>query len=317
MLKFCSMFYAIGSGLKNLLYDESIIKPKKVNAFVISVGNITTGGVGKTPIVLELAKYFVNKREKVAIISRGYGGALSNKQINVISDGKEIFYNAKMAGDEPFWLAQNAKGVVVITSKNRFEAAKFAVDNFGVTKIILDDGLQHRKLHRDLDILLIDSEKRFGNTKLLPAGPLREGREAFQRVDRVVIVSKNTDHSKAEKLALTTAKKMKVKTTVCYTEPAYTYNINNGELLPDNTEIVAMSAIGQPGQFYRFLSNFKIAKMVTFDDHHCYSKSEISKWDKPIVTTEKDAVKIKDFGFENVYALKLKTKINIEELLHG
>jgi len=317
VLKFLSLFYAVGSGVKNLLYDESIIKPKKVKAFVISVGNITTGGVGKTPVVSEIAKYFITKGEKVAIISRGYGGALSNKQINVISDGKEVFYNAKLAGDEPYWLAQNTKGAIVITSKNRVAAANFAVEKFGVKKIILDDGLQHRKLHRDLDIMLIDSEKRFGNTKLLPAGPLREGREAFQRVDRVVIVSKNVDHTKAEKLAITTKKKMKVKTSVCYTEPAYTYNINNGEILPDNTEIVAISAIGQPSQFYKFLSNFKISKTVTFDDHHGYSKSDISKYDKPIVTTEKDAVKIKDFGLDNVYALKLKTKINVEELLHG
>lgn len=317
VLKFCSAFYGAGSVLKNLLYDENLIKAKKVKAFVISVGNITTGGVGKTPVVSEIAKYFITKGEKVAIISRGYGGALSNKQINVISDGKEIFCNARLAGDEPYWLAQNTKGAIVITSKNRVAAADFAVEKFGVQKIILDDGLQHRKLHRDLDIMLIDSEKRFGNTNLLPAGPLREGREAFQRVDRVVIVSKNTDHSKAEKLALTTKKKMKVKTSICYTEPAYTYNINNGEILKDNSEVVAVSAIGQPSQFYKFLNKFKVSKTVTFDDHHSYSKSDVEGFDLPIVTTEKDAVKLKEFGLDNIYALKLQTKINVEELLYG
>lgn len=130
-----------------------------------------------------------------------------NKQINVISDGKEIFHNARLAGDEPFWLAQNTTGAVVITSKNRVEAAKYAVEKYGVTKIILDDGFQHRKLHRDLDIILSDSEKMYGNEHLLPAGPLREGKEAFNRVDRMVIVSKNTDHTRAEKLAKITAKK--------------------------------------------------------------------------------------------------------------
>ncbi len=317
ILKFCSIFYAAVSVCRNLLYDEGVLKEKNVEAFVISVGNITTGGVGKTPVVAEIAKYFITKGDKTAIISRGYGGTLSNKQINVISDGKEIYYNAKLAGDEPYWLAQNIKGAVVITSKNRYEAAKFAVKNFGVKKIILDDGLQHRKLHRDLDIMLIDSEKRFGNAKLLPAGPLREGREAFQRIDRIVIVSKNTNHEKAEKLARSTAKKLKIKTSICYTEPAYTYNINNGEILPDNTEIIAMSAIGQPGQFYKFLSNFTISKKITFDDHHRYSKNDIEDFDKPIVTTEKDAVKIKDFGYNNIYALKLQTKINVEELLRG
>lgn len=316
-LKFCSGFYAAASLIKNFLYDEGILKSQKVNAFVISVGNITTGGVGKTPVVSEIAKHFITKGEKVAIISRGYGGALSNKQINVISDGKNIYYNARLAGDEPLWLAQNTKGAIVITSKNRVAASKFAIEKFGVKKIILDDGLQHRKLYRDMDIMLIDSEKRFGNAKLLPAGPLREGKEAFQRINRLVVVSKNTDHTKAEKFAKTVEKKLKIKTSLCYTEPAYTYNINNDKILEDNTEIVAMSAIGQPGQFYKFLSNFKILQKITFDDHHSYSLSDVEGIDKPVVTTEKDAVKLKNFGLENIYALKLKTRINVEELLRG
>ena len=90
LLEFASIFYGIGSSLKNKLYDKNIIKPKRVNAFLISVGNITTGGVGKTPVVSEIAKYFIAKGDKTAIISRGYGGRLSNKNINLISDGERI-----------------------------------------------------------------------------------------------------------------------------------------------------------------------------------------------------------------------------------
>uniref|UniRef100_UPI004028A91E tetraacyldisaccharide 4'-kinase n=1 Tax=Candidatus Scatousia sp. TaxID=3085663 RepID=UPI004028A91E len=196
ILEFASIFYGMGSGLKNFLYDKNILKPKNVNAFVISVGNITTGGVGKTPVVAEIAKYLYSQGEKTAIISRGYGGKLSNKQINLISDGKKIYYNANLAGDEPFWLAENSKGTVVITSKNRYAAAEYAIKEFGATHIILDDGFQHRKLYRDIDIVLSDSEKGFGNEKLLPAGPLREGSEAFKRIDKLVIVSKNFDHTR-------------------------------------------------------------------------------------------------------------------------
>ena len=198
LLEFASIFYGIGSRLKNWLYDQNILKPEKVNAFVISVGNLTTGGVGKTPVVSEIAKYFILKGEKTAIISRGYGGKLSNKNINVISDGQKIYYNANLAGDEPFWLAENTKGAAVITSKNRYKACEYAIENLGVTKIILDDGFQHRKLYRDMDIILMDSEKCFGNEKLLPAGPLREGIESFKRVNKLVIVSKNTDYTRAE-----------------------------------------------------------------------------------------------------------------------
>ncbi len=316
VLKFSSLFYGIGSGLKNKLYDKGILKPHKVDAFVISVGNLTTGGVGKTPVVAEIAKYLMEKGEKTAIISRGYGGKLSNKNINVISDGKTTFYEAEMAGDEPFWLAQNTKAVV-ITSKNRVKASEFAIKNYGVTKIILDDGFQHRKLHRDLDIVLMDSEKGFGNENLLPAGPLREGTEAFSRVDKLVIVSKNTDHSRAEKLAKIMGKKLKLKTLVAKAEPDIVYNIKTEEELLKGTKAYAICAIGQPEQFYAFLKDYDIVSTITFDDHHRYTEEEISKINGDIITTEKDAVKLKTFGFDNIYALRLKTVIDCEELLHG
>lgn len=314
ILEFASIFYGIGSSLKNRLYDKNIIKPKKVDAFVISVGNITTGGVGKTPVVSEIAGYFISKGEKTAIISRGYGGKLSNKNINIISDGEKIFYNARLAGDEPFWLATNTKGAVVITSKNRYKASKYAVEKFGVTKIILDDGFQHRKLHRDLDIVLMDSEKGFGNEKLLPAGPLREGSESFKRIDRLVIVSKNTEHAKAEKLARIMSKKMKVQTHVCRTEPDYVYNIKTGKHLDADAEITALCAIGQPEQFFKFLKDYSIKQKISFDDHHIYKAEDIPEG--KIITTEKDAVKMLDFNRTDIYALKLKTKIDIEGILN-
>lgn len=313
LLEFASIFYGLGSGLKNKLYDKNIIKPKKVDAFVISIGNITTGGVGKTPIVAQIANYLTSNGEKVAIISRGYGGKLSNNNINVISDGKNIFYNAKLAGDEPFWLAQNAGKTIVITTKNRYKGAKYAVENFGASKIILDDGFQHRKLHRDLDIVLMDSKMGFGNEKLLPAGPLREGMEAFSRIDKFVIVSKDTEHSRAEKLAKIMAKKMKIETFICYTEPDFVYNIKTGERLPERTEAVALCAIGQPKQFYDFLSNYKISQTIDFDDHHGYTEKELPAG--IIITTEKDAVKMKDFQRNDIFALKLKTIIDVKNLL--
>lgn len=313
LLEFASIFYGLGSGLKNKLYDKNIIRPKKVDAFVISIGNITTGGVGKTPIVAQIANYLTSNGEKVAIISRGYGGKLSNNNINVISDGKNIFYNAKLAGDEPFWLAQNAGKTIVITTKNRYKGAKYAVENFGASKIILDDGFQHRKLHRDLDIVLMDSKMGFGNEKLLPAGPLREGMEAFSRIDKFVIVSKDTEHSRAEKLAKIMAKKMKIETFICYTEPDFVYNIKTGEKLPERTEAVALCAIGQPKQFYDFLNNYKISQTIDFDDHHGYIEKELPAG--IIITTEKDAVKMKDFQRNDIFALKLKTIIDVKNLL--
>lgn len=316
LLKLCSVFYGIASSTKNYLYDKKIIKPQKVDTFVISVGNFTTGGVGKTPVVAEIAKYFIQKGEKPAIISRGYGGKLNNKIVHVISDGINLYYKADMAGDEPYWLAVNLDGCAVLTCSSRYKAAKHAVEHLGCTKIILDDGFQHRKLYRDLDIVLADSEKMFGNENLLPAGPLREGMEGFKRLNKLVIVSKNKDHSRAEKLAKIISKKQGVKTIICKTEPDYVYNIISGEHLEKGTEITAMSAIGQPEQFYKFLEDdYVIKDKITFDDHHQYSFNDIENISGNIVTTEKDAVKLALLNKPNIYALKLKTNVPVEDIL--
>lgn len=315
ILKFCSIFYGIASDFKNTLYDKNILKPKKVDTFVISVGNFTTGGVGKTPVVAELAKYFVEQGERVAIISRGYGGKLNNKKVNVISDGINLYYKADMAGDEPYWLAVNLNMCAVLTCSNRYKACKHAIKELGVTKIILDDGFQHRKLHRDIDLVLMDSEKMFGNENVLPAGPLRE-RPNFNRVNKLLIMSKNTEHSKAEKLARIFEKKQGVNTVICKVEPDYIYNIITGEHLDKNTEITALSAIGQPEQFYKFLeADYLIKEKITFDDHHQYSLSDIENIKGNIVTTEKDAVKLAQLGRNNIYALKLKTTLDITRIL--
>ena len=313
LLKICSIFYGFGASTKNFLYDKGIIKPKKVDAFVISVGNFTTGGVGKTPVVAELARYFVEKGERVAIVSRGYGGKLDNKKVNVISDGINLYHKADMAGDEPYWLAVNLNMCAVLTCSNRYKACQHAIKELGVKTIILDDGFQHRKLHRDLDIVLVDSEKLFGNENLLPAGPLRE-KPDFKRVNKFIIISKNTDHSKAEKLARIFSKKQNVESLVGKVEPDYVYNIISGEHLEKNVEITALSAIGQPEQFYQFLEkDYKIKDKITFDDHHQYVLSDIDHIEGNIITTEKDAVKLALLGKANIYALKLKTSFDLEK----
>ena len=313
-LKFCSIFYGVASSLKNFLYDREIIKPKKVDAYVISVGNMTTGGVGKTPVVTEIARYLVSNGHKTAIVSRGYGGRLSNKRVNMISDGVTIFYDASDAGDEPFWLAENNPGCYVFTCKNRYNAAKYAVEKYGVQTIIMDDGFQHRKLYRDLNIVLMDSVKGFGNELLLPAGPLREGAEALDRIDRLVIVSKSLKHDIAQKVARIMQKRLKIPTQICCCEPDYVYNIKTGQRLMEGMDATAMCAIGQPEQFYEFLKNFNIIRKVTFDDHHQYVPTDIIDIAGNVITTEKDAVKLERFDRDNIYALRLKTAINVEEL---
>ena len=320
LLTFCSFFYGIGSGFKNFLYDKKFLKPKKVNAYVISVGNFTTGGVGKTPVVAEIAKYLIEKGDRVAIISRGYGGKLDNSNVHVISDGINLYYKADMAGDEPYWFAVNLNMCAVLTCADRYKAAKYAVENFGVTKIILDDAFQHRKIFRDLNIVLADSEKMFGNEKLLPAGPLRESLSGFNRVDKMLIVSKSVNHSNAERIAKEMEQRFPAgaaKTvSIVKIEPDYVYNIVTGEHLNKGCEITALSAIGQPEQFYKFLeSDFQIKNKVTFDDHHQYTLSDINNIEGVIVTTEKDAVKLAVLNRPDIYALKLKTVLDLDSII--
>lgn len=316
ILEFLTYFYEKITTFRNILYDKNILKSQKVNAFVISVGNLTTGGVGKTPVVAELANYYKKQEKNVAIISRGYGGKLSNKNVNLISNGSEIFYTAEQAGDEPFWFAENLAGVNVLTCSNRVKAANYAIQNLGVNVIILDDAFQHRKINRDLNIVLIDSEKLLGNKKHLPAGPLREKIEGLKRADKVLIINKSTQ--KVEKNILSRIFKTfdEEKTFICDIIPGYTYNIKTNEVLPLKADVFGMCAIGQPEQFYNYLKQkFNLLDTITFDDHHTYSFNEVSRLRGTIVTTEKDAVKLKPFEMDNIYAMKLKLDMDIEGLL--
>lgn len=318
LLEFLSLFYGFAVKLRNLLYDKNILKSVKINAKVISVGNLTTGGVGKTPVVGRLAEYFLIKNIKTAIITSGYSGKLSNKNVNLISDGQRIYYNAISAGDEAYWHALNNPSCVVLTCKNRVKAAKYAVDNFNCEVIILDDGFQHRHIFRDIDLVLVDSLLKFGNEKLLPAGPLREGKEALKRIDRLIVVNKGQDNIKAEKYSKILSKKLNCPSEVCLLEPDCVYNIVSKERLADGETVTALCAIGQPNPFFNFAEQkFEVIEKIAYDDHHIYSQNEIDRIKGTIITTEKDAVKLSDFKRKDIYAMKLKTDLNLNFLTLG
>jgi len=314
-LQFASIFYDAITTVRNFCYDKKILPVIKVNAKVISVGNITTGGVGKTPVVAFLADYYAQKSGSgVCIISRGYGGKLDNKKVNEIKVAGDIKSDACYAGDEPYWLAKNTNdSVVVLTCADRVKAARYAIDKFGIKTIILDDAFQHRRIHRDINILLVDSEMKFGNENTLPYGPLRENLLGIKRADKIYIVSKNIDHKKAEQYARIMAKKLGKIVDVCHIEPDKIYNIKNNQPLDKTQEVTVLSAIGQPEQFLKFLSDLKVKDIVVYDDHHSYVREDISRIRGNIVTTEKDAVKLQAFGSNNIFALKLKTELNFDE----
>ena len=327
-------FYFLAASLKILAYKLKLKKPKKVNAFVVSIGNITTGGTGKTPVCVALANYFSEKQnKKTAILSRGYGGKLSNTQVNTISDGENIFFSPHMSGDEPYWLAYNSQKTVVLTCKNRIEAANTAINTYDAEVLLLDDGFQHIKLHRDLNIMLIDGNLKFGNGKLLPQGPLREPISQIARADCILIMNKRaldaTATANCEKFAKEVETKYNKKTFVCNFAPDGIYNLNTRVELEKPSKVYAFAGIGQPKFFFEYLKNegFEIVKERIFSDHHLYTKDDIKNilaearklGANSIVTTEKDAVKLKALLDEkndiDFYALKLGLDINIEDIL--
>ncbi len=321
-----SMFYLGITKIRNFLYKKKILKSYKPNVFTVSVGNLTTGGTGKTPITAQIASHFSKNGRKTAILSRGYGGKLPNKDVNVISDGEKINYSAAEAGDEPFWLAKNCPGVCVLTCSSRVKAAKFAQKELGCTVLVLDDGYQHQKLGRDLNILVIDSQKKFSNGCILPMGALRESIAEVERADVIVVTNKHFNDNGAKAYARYLKKKYKKPAFVCSLTPDCIYNLKDESVLCDREKkspaVIAFSAIAQPEQFYSFLRNYDVVFTKDFPDHHLYTKKDLQELEQLkrlhkadlFITTEKDAVKLKEISgnLEDIYVLKLKPNLDVK-----
>ncbi len=334
-LGFLKIFYSIGVNLRLFAFKKGIKKSTKVGAYVISIGNLTTGGTGKTPVCVAIANYFSEKlNKKTAILSRGYGGKLSNTHVNTISDGENIFFSAHMSGDEPYWLAYNAQKTSVLTCKNRIEAANVAINEHNAEILILDDGYQHLKLARDFNIMLVDGNLKFGNQKLLPQGPLREPLSEISRADCILVMNKraldNQATQKCEEFAQKLEEKYGKKAVVCNFAPVGIFKLSDGEKLETPAKVYAFAGIGQPKFFFEYLENqeYELVKKRAFEDHHLYTKEDIKNIVQEaqklgataIVTTEKDAVKIKGFlnktnDAPEFYALKLGLDIKLEEIL--
>ncbi len=167
-----SRLYEAGVRLWLAMYKTGILKQKQLPCFVVSIGNIMAGGSGKTPMAVHLAESLIGMGYKPVVVSRGYKGTLG-KLAGIVGDGNQVFLDADTAGDEPFMMAQKKRFPVVV-GKNRYEAGRLALDKLDVDVIILDDGFQHMRLARDMNLVLFDHDAPLGNTRMLPAGRLRE-----------------------------------------------------------------------------------------------------------------------------------------------
>jgi len=263
---------------------------KKLSVPVIVVGNITVGGVGKTPLVIALAKTFLEKGLRVGIVSRGYGATVKRFPYEVSPQA-----DAKKVGDEPRLLAITTGCPVVIAPK-RVDAAQFLIDNHQVQLIISDDGLQHYAMGRAIEIAVLDGVRGLGNGMLLPAGPLRERPQRLEQVD-FVVVNGGADND-AYAMALSPGKLRKL---TCDTEVNLTALIE---------PIIAIAAIGNPQRFFTTLADLGLSfKSQTFPDHHDFVAEELTFSEKSILMTEKDAVKCHAFATDAMYYLPVEARL--------
>jgi tetraacyldisaccharide 4'-kinase len=296
-----SAVYALVTALRNFLYDRGILPSFPVPAKVVSVGNLTVGGTGKTPFVEALARFFSEQGHRVAVVSRGYGRR--GKKILTVSDGKSFLEDPALTGDEPLLLARHLPGVPVLVGADRVATARKAVESFGSTLILLDDGFQHRRLKRDMDVVTLRRGDPFGNGLVLPAGPLRERRKGLERAD--VIVLTGVKGSGGLKSGIPFEKSNPDRIVEATYEPMGWRRFSEERHLPRGflrgKSVFAFSGIGNPASFEATLIGLgvKSAGHRSFPDHHRYTASDWSRIRRraeslgaeAVVTTEKDAAR--------------------------
>lgn len=293
LLPFSGLF-ALITAVRRSLFRLGIKSQTSLPVPVIVVGNITVGGSGKTPTVIYLIELLRAKGFNPGVISRGYGADI--RGVRVVSTGA----SAAEVGDEPAMIVART-GVPMVVGSKRVEAAKTLISEFSVDVIICDDGLQHYALGRDIELVVIDGQRGLGNQHLLPAGPLREGAWRLEHVDFVVVNGgPANDGQFAMQLLPTEVRAVKGGAV-------------NG-LFDKTKPLIAMAGIGNPARFFDSLQaeGYQLALSHGFDDHQAYDKKQLCDLAKdfPLMMTEKDAVKCRDFAQENWWYLAVNAKLS-------
>ena len=308
---------------RRYLYNRRILTSNILGCPVIVVGNLTVGGTGKTPVVEKIARELKAKGRKIAILSRGYKSKgehcwrrfarwITHGEAplpRIVSDGKSVLLTSEKAGDEPYMLARNLPGVVVLVDKDRVKAGNYAIKKFGCDILVLDDGLQYASLLGHVNLLLIDKTNPFGNGHLLPRGILREPISQIKRAS-YVLLTKADGVSDDSVVDIIRKYNSTAEIIQCAHFPRNLTTLDGKEVMPinaiDSQKIIAFSGIASPDSFENFLikNGADIVLKKRFVDHHRFSKNELenifsiatSKGAEFAVTTEKDAVRIpKDF----------------------
>ncbi|HXD30718.1 MAG TPA: tetraacyldisaccharide 4'-kinase [Pyrinomonadaceae bacterium] len=320
-----SFLYAAATRTRLAFFQHGVLKPTKLDAPVISVGNLTAGGTGKTPLVEYIARRVAGSGRKVCILTRGYGRENPAQRV-LVSDGTTVLAKEAAAGDEPLLLAQKLEGLAaVISDVNRIAAGRWAISNLGSEVFVLDDGFQHLQLARDLNVLVVDASNPWGNGRMLPLGPLREPISGLSRADCVVL----TRTDQAENLD---ELQRKIKTLNSRAPLFNSRMVARGFKRVDANEKInklpgaalAFSGVGNPDSFVRQLKTEGVepVNVVHFRDHHRYTQGDIDELvaegkaagAECLVTTAKDAVKLTDLLISlPCYVLDIEIEIDNTE----
>jgi len=321
------------------LYRRRILRPQELGCPVVSVGNLTVGGTGKTPVAEMLARELQRRGRRVAILSRGYKSVprpfmqrLRNKLFKhrdlfpprIVSDGQEVLLDSRRAGDEPHMLAKNLPGVCVLVDKDRVKSGLHALRHFDSDILLLDDGLQYQRLRHGIDVVLIDRQSPFGNERLLPRGTLREPPANLSRASYIIVTKSGPEPDEALLARLRTLNRT-AAIIECSHAPRHWEDLKTGVKFPlghlRGRHVGALSGIARPESFEEGVRQLGAVVEVSkaFADHHRFTKKEILRFlewcDRrsldALVTTEKDAVRFPDIDQPQVPMLFLRVEIEI------
>jgi tetraacyldisaccharide 4'-kinase len=341
-LRILSFLYLAIVQVRLYLYRKRILKERQLGCLVISIGNLTVGGTGKTPVVEKFAGALHKGGRRVAILSRGYKSVDRRRNKNwwekllvqglenpprVVSDGKSVLLDSMTAGDEPYMLASNLRGVAVVVDKDRVKAGLHALKKLDVDTLLLDDGLQYLHLKHRLDIVLIDRQAPFGNEHLLPRGTLREPPRNLRRASYIFITKCNGETNDVLIQRIRRYNRT-AEIIECRHRPLYLRHVYKDERLPldylKGLYIGSLCGIAAPESFEQGLRNLgaRIELSRHFADHHRYAEKELSLFLQrcvrrdvsAVITTEKDAVRFPTIDPLDVPIYYLRVEI---EILNG
>lgn len=320
-----SLIYAVSVSLLIFIYR---LKPYRPGCKVVSIGNITLGGTGKTPLVEYVARYLKNQGKRIAIVSRGY------KKVIGLSDDRVISYEAM--GDEAYMLQEKLRDIPVIVNKNRKEAIKEAIEKYNVDTVILDDAFQQWKIKKDLEIVTIDAANPFGNRRLIPAGILRQPLSSLGLADIFVLTKTDIFPDTQEIKNFINRIKPSALIFESWHQPVGFYKLGEKNEIIDLVSlkakgVVLVSGIAAPESFEKSITGLgiNIGSSFRFPDHHNYTKEDLDRIIKAcneknintVITTEKDAVKLSGLAISGlglqilVLRIELKITQNEERLL--